>query len=251
MKAWIKDHAPEALLVAAGIGVGVVSAFSDVGEVVPWGHEVGIAAGGLGFSYLAAYIFNWLVVVRPRAAALRSFYEATWFSLCNIAMNAPKMVDDLEFLADQLHSKPVTVDYLRDVCSRIGFGDLLTPPQVNVRQVIQDRLKWHSDEYRKIEPILHAYEPAVSAALAEVNGATIFFVMDDLPYEPGGVQVREPGGTKESNLSGYVLAIADYWVASDRLRKALDASRYTPGKVAGGAEMLLLQKLNWNSLHGR
>ncbi len=71
MLSWARRHIPEALLIPAGVGALSVSVLSDIDEVVPWGHELGIAISQLGFAYIGAYAFNWLVVERPRAKALK------------------------------------------------------------------------------------------------------------------------------------------------------------------------------------
>jgi hypothetical protein len=48
-----------------------VTALSDVEELVPFGHELGIGASGLGFAYVTGWIFNWLVIEQPRRQALQ------------------------------------------------------------------------------------------------------------------------------------------------------------------------------------
>jgi len=63
---WTRRHIATLLLIVTGLAAGAVTALSDIDEVVPWGHELGIGVSQLAFAFVGAYIFNWLIVERPR-----------------------------------------------------------------------------------------------------------------------------------------------------------------------------------------
>jgi hypothetical protein len=97
---WARGHIPEALLIPAGVGAVSGTALSDIDEWWCPGHEIGIGVSQLSFAYIGAYIFNWLIVERPRAKALRGYYAAAWSKLVSIAAYPRDLVRTLSAMAD-------------------------------------------------------------------------------------------------------------------------------------------------------
>src|SRR4051794_22912091 len=93
--AWAHRPVDQLLLAVAGIAALAVTVLSDIDEVVPWGHELGIGVSQLCFAYVGAYIFNWLIVERPRARALRGYYAAARDLLVDFASMPSIVVSDL------------------------------------------------------------------------------------------------------------------------------------------------------------
>jgi hypothetical protein len=71
VRTWWPKEPPQQWLVPAVLSAATVTALSDVEELVPFGHELGIGASGLGFAYVTGWIFNWLVIEQPRRQALQ------------------------------------------------------------------------------------------------------------------------------------------------------------------------------------
>ena len=76
-----------------------------------------------------------MIVERPRAKALRDIYKASWGALSALAENADCLIADLEFLANQKESQPITKEYVSMVLGHIRTGDLLYTKDHNAREL--------------------------------------------------------------------------------------------------------------------
>jgi hypothetical protein len=236
---WSRSHPPEVLLVPASACALVVTALSDITERAPFGHELGIGASSVAFAYIGGYIFNWLVVVRPRNQSRKAYYKALRLPLGTIAMDGANLLSDLE--------------HVKSVCAKIEMRELLTPPQYNARKLLRERITWHRHEYARVQPLLQSFKPDVSVAITEVVASTLLLVMENLPYEYNGVQMSHSDGKPptQMTLEGYANVVYDYYVDCENLRATLNASRLKNGPVKGGMLLLETHKANWEQMHGR
>jgi hypothetical protein len=84
---------------------------------------------------------------QKRASRGLQQYAASWTHVSIVVTNGDKLIEDLEFLADQKNSEPVTLEYLKVNMDRIGTGDLLHPPQISAAEIIAQRVNAHEAAY--------------------------------------------------------------------------------------------------------
>jgi hypothetical protein len=120
---------------------------------------------------------------------------------------------------------------------------------MDARDVFKRRLDWHRQQYVKLTPLLHLFEPEVVAALVAVDSDPIFMMMDELPYQYEGIFTWNKGAKTEPNLGGYYKVIFSYMQMCEALRLALVASKYIDKQPGDGMSQMVLHQLNWDSLH--
>ena len=230
MLAWAKCHVPEALLIPAGIGAVAVTALSDIPEVVPWGHELGVGVSSLALAYVGGYIFNWLIVERPRARALRGFYLAANASLSSIANMPSNTMGALYMLAEHPHvSIPLppddfTQDDVRRWVLQIEWNPFSTVYKNSLLELAEVRRLAHES----LMPLLGFFEPEVSAAIARTSAAArVHLELAEMLNHPDSIVMS---AWRER------LALHLYWYhqAGASLKMALSQSEYTPSMLRWG-----------------
>jgi hypothetical protein len=121
---------------------------------------------GVGYSYIAAFIFNLLVVEWPKAKAFRGHYEAAWSELSELMGTPPYMIKAVYQLAccDELKTSVGSVEELQDVLSRIDLAKFEADrfEKDNALAMLEH---YHHNAYRSLTPILYGFEPQVSVAV--------------------------------------------------------------------------------------
>ena len=175
------------LLVVCVIVALAVSLLSDIPEVIPPGREIGIVLSQIAFAYIGAFIFDLVINELPRREKFRKVYAATWDDLSQIANNGDALLVDLQFIADVKTDERWPLNrseqHIKDVCTKIEFGDILEAQQVNVAKLARQRADVHELHYKRIAPYVLAYESDVVAALGEINGSYFFYFVGSLPEE--------------------------------------------------------------------
>jgi hypothetical protein len=225
---WARRHTPEAILIPAGLCTGTATALSNVPEIVPFGQELGLGVMGVGYSYIAAYIFNWLVVERPKAKAFRGHYEAAWSELSELMGTPPYMIKAVYQLAgcDELKTSVESVEELQDVLSRIDLAKFEVDrfEKDNALAMLE---KYHQNAYRTLAPILYGFEPQVSVAVVHLGAAKIHENIANMKQTVSWSKMLIEYGMLAKNLY-------QYQEAGRQLRQALADSSYTPDSDAYG-----------------
>ncbi len=220
MIAWARRHLPEAFLVPAGIAAGTVSLLSDVEEWYGLGEETGIIVSQVSFAYVGAYLFNLLIVERPKRKALEGYYEAARGSLLSLALNPAHMVNMLSFHAD-VDSRPqygATLEQLEDIISKIDWAKM---PKADARILFKGLLSGHEKAYERVVGLLNQFEPAVSVSIAEMHAEQISGLLSALASFPETLK----GWPMRSEFAQVLFS---YQQAGQRLGRALLESRRMP-----------------------
>jgi hypothetical protein len=211
-------------LIPTALAVGSATFLSDVPEFWPLGQEIGIAVMGLGYSYIAAHIFNWLVVERPRAEEYRAHYRASVLSLHRLATVPPIMIYAVFAESGMAQNKweADSPEEIADALKRIDWGyfdvhshDLFA----SMRRAIEQ----HREAYKAVIPFLSKFEPRVSAAIARLDSAGIHEYLRDVEAAPRFM-------TDAGNQIFLARKLFEYQHLGDELRNALGDSRFMPGR---------------------
>ncbi len=230
MLAWARRHIPEALLIPAGIGAGAVTVLSDIDELVPWGHELGIGVSQLAFAYVGAYIFNWLVVERPRAAALRGYYAAAWNNLMFLVRQPVVLVPLLYGFAGMVDPPPENPDpeTLLEVVARIPWEDLdeisnsKEGAESGARFMFQAVIEQYRQAYESVAPIANFLEPQVAVAIANLHASPIHQYLARFAQRQGYLAVM----ANRQSQANLVQFLHEYLEAGSALLQVLKESRY-------------------------
>jgi hypothetical protein len=118
---WVQRLLNDKFLVAVAAAVaGTVTALEDVPEIVPWGHPLGTALSWVAYAYVGAWIFNWVIITRPRDEHLRAIYRVAWPALSRVAKDGWYLVRDIAYMADpESTTQPEDAD-IRAILNRIN-----------------------------------------------------------------------------------------------------------------------------------
>ncbi|SES67225.1 hypothetical protein SAMN04488546_0056 [Geodermatophilus poikilotrophus] len=221
MLAWAKRHIPEALLIPAGLGALTVTTLSDIDEVVPWGQELGIGVSELAFAYVGAYIFNWLIVERPRAKALQGYYVAAGTELEELVYSPVQIVQHLFLICNPAIDAPTSTsaDNLERLLSSVNWAEM-DKQGMHPEKFLGYIVESYKSAYQSLAPILNNFEPPVSVAIAQLNAQEIHRILKYL--------FDHPSAASMGNMQDiFVDALVRYQRAGLRLAQALEESRYT------------------------
>jgi hypothetical protein len=223
---WARRHIPEVLLILTGIAAGAVTVLSDVNETVPWGHEFGIGVSQLAFAYVGAYIFNWLIVERPRAQALRGYYRAAWPYLSNLSHNPTMLILRLQELADEKRRVVPDDQDVLGLTESVGMipWARLDEERPRAMRVFSSLISKHRDSYESLIPILNNFDPSVAVSVSALN---TLFNRRILPRLGDADWVHEnmPDPVWHSALASHAF---EYYAAGENLLTALRESSFTP-----------------------
>lgn len=222
-----------------------VTALDEIPEKVTFGHEVGLLLGGLAYAYLGAWIFNWVIVVRPRAQQLRDIYRVSWEALGIAAWAGYDLIAELAWLAQVDELKDPGEYDVDELCLRIPFGVLVDG--VDWVESLNSLMRTRNARLQSVAPFLAHAEHEVLTRLAEVN-ATDFVVL-------GPIEDRSNDGKPAmlysldappryfafGDVGNQSRHIVDYYIATERLRACLESLKYAPGPVGSGLR-------TWNSV---
>jgi hypothetical protein len=97
-----------------------VTLLQEVPQKFPGGHAIGVAVAAVAYAYTGAWIFNWVIVTRPREKQLRDIYPLVWSALSFAAMDGEYLVRDLVFIADpKLRVEPANAN-IGQLCQKIN-----------------------------------------------------------------------------------------------------------------------------------
>ena len=120
LSARIKHRLVDLIGVIALVDMAARTVLLDVEEVVPHGADIGELLYDLSLAYVGAWIFNHLVVVRPRRESLRRIYEVERRNLDAIAGSGDAVIGLLARAAGMPASDEVpTLEQVRAMCSAI------------------------------------------------------------------------------------------------------------------------------------
>ncbi len=181
---WARRHTPTAILIPTALATGTATALTNVPECVPFGQELGLGVMGVGYSYIAAYIFNWLVVERPKAKALKGYYAAAKDNLRGMALLPSDMVRQFCFLArtEDQGFDGADQDTLEEI---LGSIDWPTESQKSdLATVFKRLLRRHEKRYEALVPLLNQFDPAVSVAITSMHAEGITSYLEILAVRP-------------------------------------------------------------------
>lgn len=245
------------LLTASAATVLMVSLLAEVPETVSFGHEVGLVAGGLAFACLGAWIFNYVIVVRPRHQDKERAYEATWEVLNHIAHNARNALLDLNLIAYGWdRGEPESPDDVREFCDLVWCGEQVARSGgalVNPADEIRWRIELHQQQMRALAPFHHLFDGPVAAALIRLQLSQFLppLLSIERNAEVIDVHIPRPGGGTEVKATrktlqwgGHSSYMAEWVRLSDDLRVAMQTVR-PGGPIGGGVLTLLSVNSSW------
>ncbi len=183
---WVRRNSPTAILIPTALAAGTATALTNVPEVLPFGQELGLGVMGVGYSYIAAYIFNWLIVERPKAQALKDHYDATRQELINLARE-PAGIGLLLTMTTEDSSADLLADgatrqHIEDALSRVDWTS--DPFFAEIAETFDDLIKRQQKLHDALAPFLHHFDAKVSAAIGAMNSEGIRNVMRVIADHP-------------------------------------------------------------------
>jgi hypothetical protein len=215
----------------------VITALGDVPEKVPFGHELGIFVSAFAYAYVGAWIFNWVIVTRPRSAQLRDIYRVTWRALSVAAWDGYYLVRDLQYLADADPRVEPADEDIQALCRRITYGR--SQSGENPVAYINGRLELRNTLFGAASPLLAYAEHDVLVAIAQVNNSSLIIApMPDHSEngEPAMVH-RSDGPPYAMTLANEANGIEEYFLRTELLRLGLKSLKYAPGLLIRGVAM--------------
>ena len=227
-------RAPKSWLYVALILAITITTLSDIEEAFCFGescagHELGTFFSELAFAFVGAYIFNWLIVERPKAKALKGYYAAAKDNLRGMALLPSDMVRQFCFLArtEDQGFDGADQDTLEEI---LGSIDWATESQrSDLATVFKRLLRRHEKRYEALVPLLNQFDPAVSVAIANVHAEGITSYLE--------IFAASPMALDNAAMQQFVAeSLVDYQQAGRRLgRTLLEAKHmveFEPGTVA-------------------
>jgi hypothetical protein len=200
-----------------------VTVLSDLDEKVPWGHELGIGVAQLAFAYVGAYIFNWLIVERPRAKAkaLEGYYRAAWNDLTSMASTPAGMVMVLAMLAGsaEMPKHGASKEQLLRILSR---GPWTSPQEhTGITSALRQSMATDAALYSRLLPLLGQFDPSVSVAIAAMNPAALNNWLN--------IAASAPSMLAGKAMQGLIAqGVAEHQEAGRRLANALAEAKHAP-----------------------
>ena len=174
MLAWIKrltrqpGFKPTALVTLA------VTFLSDVPEFFPLGQELGITVMGVGYSYIAACIFNVVIVEIPRAKELQELYRAAKPSLHRLGA-APSMMINGVFAYTGKALDKWEADSPEEIAEALAHADwdALEARGLRLYDGIRSSVDTHQEAYAVLIQWLGQFEPSVRTAIVHLGAARV------------------------------------------------------------------------------
>ncbi len=215
----VRRHLPEALLIPFGLGAIIVTLLSDVDEIFDLGEESGILVSEICFAYVGAYVFNRLIVERPKAQAIRGYYRAAWSDFMELALGPSDIVGTFTTFAapHERIERGVGFTELKEILSSTPWQTLGQAP-LNLVASIVDKQRL---AYDRLVPLLNNFEPEVSVAMAALNASAALTYIQQIRDSPDMMSV-------EGVPAHLAVQLVDYQMHGRRLAEALERSRYIP-----------------------
>jgi hypothetical protein len=219
---WARKRIPEAFLVLSGVAVVVVTGLSDVPEIVPWGHELGILVSTLGWAFVGGYAVNQLLVDRPKAQALRGWYSATQDGLTHMALLPQRALTVLlaQVAPDSLSPlHGISKDELVEVLSSVDWS--IETNILKLQRVTQINMADRDRAYELLKPLLGHFEPAVAVRIVALYAEVAPRIMQSYAD-------RRDISAASGTIEHFAEMLVDYQLAGQRLVEAIVADRYMP-----------------------
>ncbi|OCB34278.1 hypothetical protein A5676_02440 [Mycobacterium malmoense] len=249
------------LLFWAAIAVAfTVTALQEIPEKFRGGHAIGVVVAAVAYAYVGAWIFNWVIVRRPRAKQLREIYRLVWPALSFVAMDGDFLVRDLIFIADpDLRVKPADAN-IRELTEKINAN--APPPHTmgnKAVDLIRQRIENRNAQLASVSSLLSLVEHEVLLRLAEVNACGLIAYplvnyWEHLGLEPAMARHYQTGSYIEEPIPLTVLVgnrVAEYYAATENLRRCMETLRLRPGPVGPGIDYTAVLRGSWNATQQR
>ncbi|MCH9729622.1 MAG: hypothetical protein K0U84_08110 [Actinomycetia bacterium] len=228
------------ILTAAFAAVAGVAWLQNIPERWPFGYEVGIIISAVAYAYIGAWIFNWVIVSRPRAKLLRDIYQLAWPMLSLAANDGYRLVRELQYLADADPRIDPRDDDITELCKRLHYGSSrgtsfktsLTDPI----KYLNPRFDFLHNRIDALMPLLAKADDELIIALARANNTQIALHRLKNPSHDGKpVQCYSPKekGHYLITLGDQARHLKEYFDAAENLRKCMESLKYRPGPVHG------------------
>jgi hypothetical protein len=144
-----------------------VTGLQRIPEAFPGGYQVGVFVSSVGFAYVGAWVFNWVIIERPRAQQLRDIYRISWTALRVAARDGHHLIEELAWLADVDELKEPAEYDVEELCRKFPFG--VRAGGVDCVASPNNRLDIRNSRLESVALYLAHAEHHVLTALAEVN----------------------------------------------------------------------------------
>jgi hypothetical protein len=215
-----------------------VTALQRIPEVFAGGYEVGVFVAALAFAYVGAWIFNWVIIERPRTAQLRDIYRVSWPALSLAAWDGYYLIKELAWMAkvDEL-KEPAEYD-VQQLCSRIPWGVYIDG--VDWRDSLNNHLDIRNARQQAIAPFLAHAEHHLLTILAELN-ATDYVILHPIgDWSDNGEPIMvysqnaPPRQSTLGDLGNHSKHVREYFASTEKLRRCLENLKHAPGPVGPG-----------------
>ncbi len=219
---WARRHTPEAILIPTALATGTATVLTNVPEVFSLGQELGLGVMGVGYSYIAAYVFNWLVVTRPRGQALRDYYDATWADLTELTVTSSHIISRLQEWSREKHHDISGLPQLRRMLESIDWDGVVDTHEIY--ETVTDAARRHDRAYSAILPVMQHFEPTITAKLAALNDVTIRNTLEVLLDQERTIDtLQDRYGVRDVALGLWLLQ-----EKGDQLSDAMMRSKHRP-----------------------
>lgn len=229
------------ILGVACAAVAVVAWLQNVPERWPFGYEIGITVSAVAYAYIGAWIFNWVIVTRPRAKELRDIYRLAWPMLSLAANDGYQLVRDLQCLADADPRVDPLDDDIVELCKRITYGSSRETSLTDPIESLRLRFDIRNKRIDALMPLLAKAEHDLIVALAEANNTHLaIYPLQDFSDDGKPVTVYNFEGKppRLMNIANYARSFKEYVTAAENLKKCMASLKYRPGPVGAGVRSM-------------
>lgn len=185
-------------------------------EIFPDGARIGQLFNDLALAYLAAWIFNLLVIVLPRRQEKRRIYTAVSWRVPLIAEAGTHFIGVLAGNGGIARSNYEYASYTREeinhACSVTFPNEFRGPAQLGITwyAYLRHQVARSREQFRDLVPYLTFFDAELQAAINAVINSQLAMLTDDLP---------QIGNGTFSNLSDLIF---DHWQACRKLINLYD-----------------------------
>lgn len=252
---WVQRLLNDKLLLAiAAIAAGIVTLLEDTPAIFWLGHQLGTAVSWVAYAYIGSWIFNWVIVSRPRSAHLRAIYQVAWPALSRVSKDGYYLVRDLAYMADpEAETLPEDAD-IREIVNKIN-ANAPPPHTLGNRPIdlIRKRIEDRNTALGSVSGLLNFAEPDLLVLLAKVNACALVVYPPDNPFEHLGNEPAVAWNFEKKEWVPIPLAnqvgnrVQEYFAATEELRKFLEGNRFRPGPLGPGVDYTFILKGSWQA----
>lgn len=226
------------LLATASITAIAVTCLQRIHEIIPFGYEVGVFVAAVAFAYVGAWVFNWVIIERPRARRLGDIYRIAWPALSIAAWSGHNLIMELAWMANADAVRDPCEYDVQELCNQIPYGYYILGTEPI--ELINSLMDIRNSRLQAVSSFLAGADHELLVALAEVNATdwVILLPMQDFSVDGGPSWVLSvddpPRHLTFGDIAYQSRNIAKYFEATERLRQCLDHLKYAPGPVGPG-----------------